>query len=70
MLYYKYKIKKKGDKKMVTKFTMYVDMENDVLEIDNNDLNYSVIIENCNKVTIHEIFEIFIQETKAMLKEE
>ena len=35
---------------MVTKFTMYVDMENDVLEIDNNDLNYSVIIENCNKV--------------------
>ena len=55
---------------MVKKFTMYVDMENDVLEIDNNDLNYSVIIENCNKVTIHEIFEIFIQETKAMLKEE
>jgi len=54
---------------MISKFTIYLDTEENKAEITNNDLDLTVIAEDASDITLCKIVNIFIEAVQEIINE-
>ena len=54
---------------MISKFTIYLDTEENKAEITNNDLDLTVIAEDASDITLCKICDIFIKVIQEVINE-